>query len=240
MTSLMSRMKFAGVVAYLLVLTGCATPMPLATPTGKPEVTIQGAKIEDVKNILTSVAMDWGYTVKNVTDYVAVYEKPNTNALSNALMASQYDPNTMWRLTYSLANLGSAVRVVTNIALVTNPGSAFERLTDFSSGGEGSQQFQTMLLEVKRRMEAEYTVRGRGKVGVRVDDKLLIIEVIPGSPAEAAGVKVGDRILSVDGELLLDHYTASMRITGEPGSVLELKVHRKGQPHSFKITRGQP
>ncbi len=233
------RSLFEGIAGLALCvgLVGCVTPpQRLSTPTGKPEVTIQGAKVEEVKNALTTVAMDWGYTVKSVTDYLAVYEKANTNALSNALLGSRYDGQTFYRLSYSLADVGNAVRVVSTIAVVTNPGSAFERLNDFSVGTQDAINVQSMLQSLQGRMET----RGRGKVGLAIDERLVVVSVAPQSPAALAGVQVGDRLLAVDDIIVLDTRDATMKITGEPGTSVNLKVARNGGVQVVTVTRGQP
>ncbi len=56
--------------------------------------------------------------------------------------------------------------------------------------------------------------------------ELLIVRVIPGSPAEQAGIRAGDRIISVDGRSTANLSTdaAADLLQGEAGSVVELTV----------------
>jgi carboxyl-terminal processing protease len=69
--------------------------------------------------------------------------------------------------------------------------------------------------------------------------RLVITKPIAGSPAEAAGVKVGDIVVSVDGAAL-DGLTvdgARDRIRGPKGSVVTLTLRRAGVPIQLTITR---
>lgn len=80
-------------------------------------------------------------------------------------------------------------------------------------------------------------------IGVTIapDDKGLINVVSPidGSPAAAAGIKSGDKIISVSGTLYdgssIDQAVAAMR--GKPGSKVDLIILRGSDELEFKITR---
>jgi len=65
-----------------------------------------------------------------------------------------------------------------------------------------------------------------------------ILEVLPGSPAEAAGLQAGDRILAVDGaQLELPHDLADLIGSRSPGDRVVLEVERPGQgdPYSLRV-----
>jgi carboxyl-terminal processing protease len=83
-----------------------------------------------------------------------------------------------------------------------------------------------------------------GGIGVEVDfrdDFVTVIAPIEGSPAARAGIKSGDRILSIDGKPLrgqrVDRIIGLMR--GEPGTKLRLGVAREGaeEPLYFDLER---
>lgn len=74
-----------------------------------------------------------------------------------------------------------------------------------------------------------------GGVGVEVDqreDSITVIAPIEGSPAARAGIKSGDRIVSVDGKLVrgirLDRLVDMMR--GDPGTRVKLGIVRGDKP----------
>lgn len=71
---------------------------------------------------------------------------------------------------------------------------------------------------------------GDEAAGVRVS------KVIPGSPAAEAGLKVGDRLLTVDGrwtDTLTDTYLAAGHV--KPGTTVPLVVKRDGKEMTLKI-----
>ncbi len=54
--------------------------------------------------------------------------------------------------------------------------------------------------------------------------------LVPGYPAEAAGVLPGDRVLSVDGSTVSDWMTLTLRIASHGAGPLVLNVEREGRP----------
>lgn len=229
----------APLVLCLALLAGCAT-QTLNTPTGRPEVTIPNADLEEIKNLLTQNAIDWGYHVREVTDYRAVYEKRGEGTGEAILFGSTYDPFPLYRLQYDLLPQGEAVRIVGNLAVVTNPGSGYERTQDLSKGKSGVQ-IQDFLTRLASYYTGYKQIEGRGTIGVQIDqDDLTILKVDAGSPAEQAGLQVGDRIVAVDGEPVADWKESGLRITGTPGTVVTLTVERDGQTRVIEVTRGAP
>ncbi len=75
------------------------------------------------------------------------------------------------------------------------------------------------------------------------EDRCAIEEPYEGSPAQEAGVRAGDVILSIDGKDTKGWPVAdvSKNLRGEPGTTFELRVQRQGEkkPLAFKITRRQ-
>jgi carboxyl-terminal processing protease len=96
------------------------------------------------------------------------------------------------------------------------------------------------LSEVYSQIEGNFVGLG---IELKADQgALLIVRVIPGSPAEAAGIRAGDRIVSVDGisteELTTDE--AANLLQGKSGSVADLVVRSPdGQPRQVRVPRRQ-
>ncbi len=75
-------------------------------------------------------------------------------------------------------------------------------------------------------------------VRMREDGKLEISGIIPDTPAEAAGLKSGDRVLAVDGQSIVGYslYEAIALIRGPAGTPVTLLIERPGEPETFEVT----
>ncbi|MFA5306689.1 MAG: S41 family peptidase [Candidatus Babeliales bacterium] len=71
------------------------------------------------------------------------------------------------------------------------------------------------------------------------DEALVVIDVIPGGPAEKAGLRGGDKIVEVDGKKLrgLSTDESLSKLKGKTGTTVKIKVIRRRKPLEFKITR---
>lgn len=83
-------------------------------------------------------------------------------------------------------------------------------------------------------------------IGVMVieDDStglILVVDIIPDSPAEKAGIQVGDLIYSIGGEDAgsMGYYKALDRMRGEEGSTAEFTVYRGGDLIDYSIVRAR-
>lgn len=91
----------------------------------------------------------------------------------------------------------------------------------------------TMIMPKKSFEQMTNDTKGKyGGVGIIVSEergKVIVVSPIEGTPADKAGIKSGDEILSIDGksikELKGNQALDSMR--GKPGSTLKLEVKRK-------------
>lgn len=78
------------------------------------------------------------------------------------------------------------------------------------------------------------------EIGIK-DGVLIVISPLKGSPAEKAGIKAGDKILTIDGETAVDLSTddAVKLIRGAKGTIVKIAVLRNGgaKPLTFEIVR---
>nr|WP_328589361.1 S41 family peptidase [Niallia circulans] len=72
----------------------------------------------------------------------------------------------------------------------------------------------------------------------QLNDSIVVVSPIKGSPAEKAGIKPNDKILTVDGESLqgMSSSEAVLLIRGEKGTNVELEIERSGASEPLKIT----
>lgn len=76
-------------------------------------------------------------------------------------------------------------------------------------------------------------------------DTICVVNVIPGGPSERAGLKAGDRIVRIDGELyvgdkIVNNDTTKKRLKGTTGTTVQLGIVRPGEDKelSYSIIRG--
>jgi carboxyl-terminal processing protease len=84
------------------------------------------------------------------------------------------------------------------------------------------------LAEVYSQIEGNFV--GLGVELKAQDGGLLIVRVIPNSPAQRGGLHEGDRIVAIDGQATRDLSSdkAANLLQGEPGSAVELVLDRRG------------
>lgn len=94
------------------------------------------------------------------------------------------------------------------------------------------------LREVYEQIEGNFVGLG---VELKADaDALLIVHVIPGSPAERAGIVANDRIVAVDGKSTAELSTdeAASMLTGAEGTWVQITAYTTGsQPRVLNIRR---
>ena len=225
---------FIGFIAFFMLLSGCATVQPLGTPTGKPEVTIPNVTKKEVVDALTNQMLSWGYHVKAVTDYNAVYGKRTESMAAAIFLGSRYDAIPEARISYATVETDIGVRVVATLEMITNPGSAFERVTDLSQGKD-AHNIQNMLNQLKYGLE----LSKKGKIGLAIDKNGVVIEVLDNGPASKVGIKAGDRLLKINGKQIStgNLYKIAFEIAGEPGTVVELLLVRGDKQLTFEVER---
>lgn len=148
------RRKILTMIAIMMMagLTACATPVKHDTPSGKAEATIRGTSATTVKNRLTDLMLNKGYTVTRSDDLVVAFDKPIDNALAAAFLGSKYDSTPNARISYNLIQSKGAVRVVADCMAITNPGSAHERKTSFNDHAD-TLNVQRWLNDIKASLE---------------------------------------------------------------------------------------
>ena len=75
---------------------------------------------------------------------------------------------------------------------------------------------------------------------VGVKEGVIVAQVVPGSPADKAGLKVGDIIVEYNGEKVRDARDLQFKVMKtKPGTEVELKVIRQGKDKVIKVKIGE-
>jgi carboxyl-terminal processing protease len=147
----------------------------------------------------------------------------------------------------SVDSLNDAVAVATQAAQLANRSiglSETATMLEFTSAAAGGLDHYSAFLTADQLRDIYSQIEGNF-VGLGVELKadkaqLLIVHVIPKSPAEQAGIKAGDHIVAVDGQQTdsLSTDEAATLLTGAEGSVCRVTVVTAGQsPRELNVTR---
>ena len=140
----------------------------------------------------------------------------------------------------------ASVRLLAAAGLALSLGLS-ARAKDLRVAADGSGDYKTLLPALKAAVPGDVIVvkKAGGMVGIvlgKEGESFVVKGAVPGSPAEAAGIKTGERVLAVDGAdiLPLTVPEAVARIKGPVGSSVVLKVSDAdgANPRDVSITRG--
>ena len=108
-----------------------------------------------------------------------------------------------------------------------------DSLDDVYSRYMDSDEYATL----ERNMNSNFT--GIGITFTMTNEgELKVIDVVKNGPAALSGVKAGDVILEIDGEVYDDMSLAAAAIRGDAGTTVKLKVLRDGEQVDLSIIRG--
>ena len=157
------------------------------------------------------------------------------------------DFSPVWKAWYIIDEkfVPAAVATSTQLASSTEEANQ-ERVWGMVQGLAGSlgDPYTYFLPPVESEQFAEDMSGQFEGVGMEIavrDQILTVVSPLKGSPAEAAGIKSGDRVLKIDGVATegLDITTAVSRIRGEKGTTVTLTIAREGwsEPREIKVVR---
>jgi membrane-associated protease RseP (regulator of RpoE activity) len=224
-------------VVLIYFLSGCATiptVPPLDTPSGKPEVIISNATKKEIINAIINYMLNLKYQIHSQSDHLIVFSQRIKSFAAGLIYGSRYDPTPESRISFTLVENNSNIRVIGTAEIITNPGSAFER----RNINPNQNELQDLLYSIKWIMDT----REKGKIGVNIDKNGIIVSLKDDGPAFKSGLKVGDKIIKIDGEIVqwesIDNiYSVFSKIIGAPGTIVELTIIRDGKELVFKVER---
>jgi regulator of sigma E protease len=90
------------------------------------------------------------------------------------------------------------------------------------------------LTELRTRNDARFEI---GTIGVLPDVYPSVASIVPGKPAEAAGLKVNDVILAIDGERMVFAGQIAPTISKKPADkAIEFRIRRDGAEQTITVT----
>lgn len=124
----MKRVLLIGAVSSALL--GCRTTYD--TASGRPEITVARSAGE-VKTAIASYLLNRGFRVIKDTDLQVVAERQTQNIGAALLFNTEFGGLPTERVTITFLSSGGNTRVVSEVAVVSNAGSAFEKVTQMTN-----------------------------------------------------------------------------------------------------------
>jgi len=155
---------------------------------------------------------------------------------------STSEVDSPWRLTKKLK------KIFRFIEANMNPGADLAEVEYAAVNGMLSTlDPHSILLDPETAEEMDVNTSGKfGGLGIVIrmfERKLTVVRPIKGTPAWEMGIKKGDRIAEINGEVTenLTLTEAVNRMRGDPGTTVKLAIERKGEPDLlyFEVTRAQ-
>jgi len=107
-------------------------------------------------------------------------------------------------------------------------------VTVLRNGSEQRLKIRADLTELNTRNGARFEI---GTIGVMPDVYPIVASLAAGKPAEAAGFKVDDEILSIDGERMVFASQIAQTISKKPGDQpIEFRIRRGGVDQTIAVT----
>ncbi|MCM2315045.1 MAG: PDZ domain-containing protein, partial [Thermoanaerobaculia bacterium] len=125
--------------------------------------------------------------------------------------------------------LGDEVIKEKRVVVINDDGKVF-----VSEDGDGAPGAKRGFIGVSL---VELTPELRGYFGVANDTGVLVSEAMKGSPAEKAGIRAGDVIVSLDGKSVDSSREIGEIVRGmKKGDTVKVDVRRKGTAQQFLVT----
>jgi len=132
-----------------LIVVGCAAPAPqLLTPSGNPEVTIQGGTKKQVIDRIVNGLTAQGMKLKNVNDYGVTVTKRADDFASKFIYGSRRNSVPELRMMFTVIESNNSSRVFAIAEMVTNPGTGDEHVSDVTA--DNRQDLQILLENLKK------------------------------------------------------------------------------------------
>jgi S1-C subfamily serine protease len=94
---------------------------------------------------------------------------------------------------------------------------------------------QTLTPELKQELNRNLNTN----IQLLSDQGVLVMQVVPGSPADKSGLKPGDIIQKIDNQTITQSENVQQIVQNKTvGSLLELEVSRNGQNFNFQVRTG--
>jgi hypothetical protein len=140
-------------IIAVFVLAGCATAPRLGTPSGYPEIMINGVSKKQVADeIVNQLVVEKGGWVRSSNDYCLVIGKVNMTMLGAMFLGTPLAPRPEDQVAFSMFDVSGGIKITVTASIVSNAGTGFE-IPVQTTNADLFQSLQDFLEMLKRKME---------------------------------------------------------------------------------------
>lgn len=215
------------------------------TPSGQPEASFSETTLSDAGGKIVSSCMDSGFQVTSQTTNQITCEVPLNSwksAVTQMLIGNSYSTTPRSYVSVSLAQIGPNVRTQARAWVETQTAFGQNRQHQYTDDATFNNLIN-FLMRAGADLPHGTTFSGT-YLGFDYDaasaktSALSVIQVTANAPAEKAGMKVGDRIIAVNGKRFKnsDDFTKKLRSV-QVGATYPVLVQRDGQEVTLSLVQ---
>jgi carboxyl-terminal processing protease len=199
-------------------------------------------RLSIILTIFISLVFFFGYTIGQNYQFKGIINDSNLNIINNdsSKLAEDIDMEPFWKV-WNLLN-EKFVPTKKQEATTTNQDRIWRAIQGMT---DSLNDPYTVFMPPQDSKDFAESINGNFEgVGMEIGEKdgvLTVISPLKGSPAELAGIKAGDKIITIDGtpSAEMSSEKAVKLIRGPKGTVVKLSILRNGNSKAinFEITR---
>lgn len=184
-------------------------------------IEIDNVETKPVAEYLLKDLVGKGFQILSTSDYQVAVRKDVDNFWEQVFLGSRFNTVPELRAYFNLIQSGNKTCITSEVKIVTNPNSGFERYTNVTNNS-----WQVYLNNVKQYFNG-YVGYGIDWDSKKKDEALKVSFIYPGGPADKAELKVGDLITKVKGTPVNDLSMKKIEElfkTGDIGTTIEISI----------------
>lgn len=134
--------KTATIAALALLAAGCSNGPPIQTASGKPDVVLRGVEPACIREHILNGALTAGWNIRSSSDIQIVMERPAPPSFAAAMLSTNYSGPPYQRVTFNLVPSGPDLRMVADMAWVSNANTGFERVRPAQANANDQSQIE--------------------------------------------------------------------------------------------------
>ena len=226
----------------LILNSGCVTHPGAKLPNHE---TFYNHSIEEIQSEIISayLSSDGEWSIKNQTKNSLTFTKVNDETsgfFMQAMVSGSAGALPIIESQFSFAKLSNSVKVYPKVRVINTNGYGRQEVTNVDNPAGAKQSLHEIKLKMEpTKKQSTAATKRVSKIQLQVDNNGVVTAVPLQSSAYRVGIKIGDKIIKVDGK-----NTGNLKATeiiglteGTKGSVVEITLKRADKTLKCKVKR---